>query len=113
MASKKNDFDTLKKDFENLASDISTTWEHMLDMGRSEAGLKKDQIEKELKSKFDKLKTTVENLKTKGSKVWENPPEVVSAAKKGIEENPWIGVAIAFGFGVVLGKLIEKLQKSE
>lgn len=106
----KKDVETLQADLNRLASDVSTTWENIVELGKAEAGAKKEKIEQELKSRFANLKEEIQNVREKGFKIFENPAEAVQNAGKKIGESPLLSVCIALGIGIVLGKIIEKIS---
>ncbi len=108
----KKDVEILQADLNRLASDVSTTWENIVELGKAEAGAKKEKIEQELKSRFANLKDEIQNVREKGFKIFENPTETIQNAGKKIEQNPLLSVCIALGVGIVLGKIIEKISNS-
>lgn len=108
----KKDVEILQADLNRLASDVSTTWENIVELGKAEAGAKKEKIEQELRSRFANLKDEIQNVREKGFKIFENPTETIQNAGKKIEQNPLLSVCIALGVGIVLGKIIEKISNS-
>jgi ElaB/YqjD/DUF883 family membrane-anchored ribosome-binding protein len=98
------EIESLKKDWERLAVDMSKTWKALVAYGKSEAGTRKDSMKEEMEKHLEGLRKELDVSYEKGK-------EAVKAIGTRVEENPWKSLFVAFGLGMLLGKLMERRSK--
>ncbi|MDH3771988.1 MAG: hypothetical protein OET79_13515 [Nitrospirota bacterium] len=99
------EFDTLKAGVDTLRKDIS-----------SRANSFGDAATDEIRTRGRRARSAVGRATDRASEVWDDTTnqasrrgrEGVAAVERQIEERPFISVLLAFGIGVVIGKLINR-----
>jgi ElaB/YqjD/DUF883 family membrane-anchored ribosome-binding protein len=94
------DFDVLKADVAKLRSDLSSTTQKLIDIGKDQSGEAKEIAKLEAAKLLNELEGAVEESKQKGRRA------LVSVEEKMIQK-PLLSLLIAFIVGLLLGKVID------
>lgn len=98
-AAKDIDLDGLKSEIEQLRSDLGSLFEAVLNAGEDKAEDATSSMREELHERWEALRDSIEHAKERGE-------QAVETAQHTIEERPLISVMVAFGVGLLTGKLI-------
>jgi len=104
MASKNNsvskDFEVLKADVAKLRSDLSSTTQKLIDVGKDQSGEAKERARIEAAKLLNELEGAVEESKQKGRRALESVEDKIT-------EKPLLSLLIAFILGLFLGKIVD------
>lgn len=95
------DFDTVKDDLGQIRKDFAELAQAILDAGRSGAKDAREKLEQEAQRRLDQLRDTAHSVRARGAHAVESVHDV-------IEERPFTSVLVAFGIGLIIGKILDR-----
>lgn len=93
-----NEIATLKQDLGRLRTDFADIANSMLEAGRAEAGDARERVESELKDRLDQMRSAADRAADRGR-------QAKHSVEHTIEERPLMSVVVAFGVGLLAGKI--------
>jgi ElaB/YqjD/DUF883 family membrane-anchored ribosome-binding protein len=95
----RNDVDALREDLTKLRRDLGELIGSVKEVTKQGAGVARDRARAELEQRLDQLGDAYQSARKRGIETAEGIQQV-------IEERPLTSLALAFGAGLVLGKLL-------
>lgn len=96
-----SDLDHLKKDLTQLRSDLSELVASVKEMGKHSAAGVRDRAQSEFEHRAQQASEALRAARSQAG-------EAAESVQHSIEERPFTSAAIAFGVGLVLGRLLAK-----
>jgi ElaB/YqjD/DUF883 family membrane-anchored ribosome-binding protein len=97
----KTDLDALKEEMSRLRDDFVDLAHVLKDVTRSGVEAARERLDGGTHGLLDELRSVLDRLRTRGK-------EAVGSVEAKVEKNPLVSVMVAFGIGLVAGKLLER-----
>jgi len=94
------ELDALRADLTQLREDVGGLLSALRDQGRERLGEARDRTREELDSRIEQLRETYQKARNKTGRA-------AKSAYQGLENHPLSSIAIAFGAGLIFGKLLK------
>ena len=96
----RKEFEELKTDFDKLRGDIAGLVDALRDAGMDRAAEAKADLGEQYSAQREKLRAALNRARARGD-------EAVDDLEQGIAEHPLSSLAMAFGLGFIIAKLID------
>lgn len=95
------EFKHVKDDVSRLREDLASLAQSVLEAGKAGSQEARERLEVEARKRLEQLKSAASTAKAKGE-------QAVEGVETQIRERPIAAVLVAFGAGLILGKLLDR-----